>query len=199
MDFRSYSQAGQDTFVYRLLVKPENKLDGTFLDIGCCHPTENNNTYGLEQLGWHGVLLDQDSNAIKMCTASRVNPAFCVDAATWDYSAWSSKQSRPYIDYLSLDCDHATLDILRSISASSSIFRAITIEHDFYRFGALPRTTMRQLLFAAGYDLLCADVSDRQLPFEDWWVKPNLVDMYVAERFRSNGLSWQEIMQKSLP
>ena len=50
----SYSQCGQDIFVYNIL----NKNNGTFLDLGCYLPKNINNTYLLELNGWSGISLD---------------------------------------------------------------------------------------------------------------------------------------------
>ncbi len=50
----SYSQCGQDIFVYNIL----KKNNGTFLDLGCYLPKNINNTYLLELNGWSGISLD---------------------------------------------------------------------------------------------------------------------------------------------
>ena len=56
---KSYSQSGQDLFVYYL---NEGK-PGKFLDLGCSLPMKINNTYLLEINGWDGISLDiQDFN-----------------------------------------------------------------------------------------------------------------------------------------
>jgi hypothetical protein len=72
----------------------------------------------------------------------------------------------------------------------------MTVEHDLYRFGPEPRRQMRAWLESAGYDRLCGDVSDCDLPFEDWWVRPDLIDMTAAERYRCDGLDWRAIISK---
>ncbi len=51
---KSYSQCGQDLFVYYL---NEGK-PGKFLDLGCSLPKKINNTYLLELNGWDGISLD---------------------------------------------------------------------------------------------------------------------------------------------
>ena len=55
---------------------------------------------------------------------------------------------------------------------------------------------MRALLEEAGYDRLCGDVCDQNLPFEDWWVNPDLVDRALAEPYRCDGLNWQDVLAR---
>jgi hypothetical protein len=55
MDFKSWSQAGQDLFIYKVIGK-----SGTFLDIGCNQPQNFNNTCSLEKAGWRGVCIDRE-------------------------------------------------------------------------------------------------------------------------------------------
>jgi hypothetical protein len=51
-----YSQRGEDKWIFENLDLPEN---GTFLDIGCNHYENNNNTYAFEKyLGWSGTAID---------------------------------------------------------------------------------------------------------------------------------------------
>lgn len=60
----------------------------------------------------------------------------------------------------------------------------------------------------AGYELIAADVTVHymwdecpeavalkgMLPFEDWYVRPELVDMALANRFRSDNKLWSDII-----
>lgn len=52
-----YSQRGEDKWIFENLTPlPEN---GVFVDIGCNHPINNNNTYAFERyLGWSGIAID---------------------------------------------------------------------------------------------------------------------------------------------
>jgi hypothetical protein len=145
-------------------------------------------------MGWNGWLLDNDVNAVELCRQSRRNPVYCGDAETFDFSALTQSTPARHVDYLSLDCDGATLGALRAVLAGGVSCRFITIQHDLYRFGPDPRRAMRTLLEEAGYDRLCGDVSDRELPFEDWWVRPDLVDMAIAEPYRCDGRDWHDVL-----
>jgi hypothetical protein len=80
------------------------------------------------------------------------------------------------IDYLSLDIDSSYDVVLQKMFLNDYIFKVITIEHDFYRFGDKFRKDEREILSSLGYYLLCPDVSvffsGRDCIFEDWWVHP---------------------------
>lgn len=195
MSFTSQSQAGQDHFVHALLPK----ADGTFLDIGCAGPKDINNTWALEQLGWTGILLDGNINSADACRAARKNPVVCADATTCDWQAIFREHQptwgvAPRIDYLSLDVDEATHDALRNLLRAGPRFNVITIEHDQYQRGDRLRLPNRALLLEQRYELIAADVHSLNCSFEDWWVSFSLLG--DAERFRSQGLDWKEVLKK---
>jgi hypothetical protein len=58
------SEIGQDAFAYDFCGQ---RNAGTFLDLGSWHPWENSNSYSLEQLGWRGLLIDQDNAYERVC------------------------------------------------------------------------------------------------------------------------------------
>lgn len=167
MTFISYSQAGQDAFVHALLGD-----QGTFLDIGASHPTELSNTYGLEQVGWTGVCVEIEHS---LCELLRVQRKAVVREGDAIKMPWGHPWRAG--DYLSLDIDGATLDVLRKLMEAKYKFLVITIEHDAYRFGDTLRIPEREILTAAGYVLVRPDVCCTPgMPFEDWWVTPELVE-----------------------
>ena len=175
-DFISYSQAGQDVFVYEKLVKPTNNLSGTFLDIGCSHPFAANNTVALEKLGWRGLLIDKNPEMVELCRENRTSPVFEGDATKIDWLALCGKYELGRgIDYLSLDIDDQlgeeskTLLVLENLVSAGFQFCVITCEHNFYLLGDGVRTAIREFLQKNFYDLSVADVSDDNLVFEDWW------------------------------
>lgn len=204
MNFTSHSQAGQDKFIVDVL---GGMRDGVFIDCGCNHPIEKSNTYALEnEFGWRGLLIDNDENCVNLCRATRSpnSKSWFADGtkSDWAYGLGSAMSifgyhpCRDVIDYLSLDCDIATLDTLKPIMEELNHgrkIRAITLEHDAYRFGEGPRNEMLAILNNHGYDILCADVMDQGLSFEIWAVNPALVDMARAEKFRrSTPTEWKE-------
>lgn len=196
---KSYSQAGQDRFVDAIL---EGKRNGNFVDFGCCHPIEISNSYALEtQLGWSGLLVDNDPGAIRLCKEKRVAMSMQADATNpefWVQVITKADFGSGPIDYLSADIDGATHAALSAILATGRRFRVITCEHDLYAPGGeLRKVAIERTLLDHGYDLLCRDVhSSDGHPFEVWAVDPLLVNMDVAEKYRSKGLKWEEILEK---
>jgi hypothetical protein len=175
---QSYSQASQDRFVYLLLYELLDKQDdGYYLEIGAGHPIDGNNSYFFEKnLGWKGVSIDIDNASQKIWHSVRQNPLLIEDATQSDYK--SILKSLPQvIDYLSLDIDGNYDTVLQKIPFNDHIFKVITIEHDFYRFGDRYRKNERMILESLGYHLLCPDVSlfhiGMECVFEDWWIHPS--------------------------
>lgn len=184
---KSYSQAGQDIFVRRVL----GTTPGTFLDIGCAGD-QWSNTKALEEDGWTGWLVDTDPNAAK----GRGN-FICADATKMK---WSEGFFPPKIDYLSLDVDENSLDALKNLPLDATRFRVITIEHDAYRFGDKLRDGERAILTAHGYQLVCKDVCGApNAPFEDWWVDPRNVHDHKYTKFTSVGKMYTDILHPPEP
>lgn len=176
MNGMSHSQAGQDAWAFDTLTGSRAPVPSsrTFLDVGCNHPVQINNTLALEKLGWRGILIDNDAYCVDLCRQHRQSPVYDADSTKFDYAALPIKD----FDYLSLDVDAATLDTLRKILADGITFRVATIEHDGYRFGPGPRDAMRELLTAAGYKLERADVchpGSPNCPYEDFWIDPKRI------------------------
>jgi hypothetical protein len=208
--FTSYSQSGQDVFAYYTCATDS----GTFLDIGAANPVAGNNSYGLECKGWSGLTIDVSPEYAPKYAGVRKVPLTVMDMTkiNWDDFIAQHPMLKNPVDYLSFDIDEASLVVLRTLPFDKLCFRAITIEHDAYRRGDRFRGEMRQILQGAGYELLAADVIvyylwkgcpesvalDGYLPFEDWYVKPELVDMAQAEKFRANNKMWSEILASRL-
>lgn len=176
-----YGEAGQDKFAWE---QSGEKTDGTFLDLGAVGPQgaqNNNNSYALELMGWHGLLIDFNPSYEVIARAQRISPFICTDAASpdLDWKAILGDAGLGFnIDYLSVDIDdgclgkNAELVTLERLFSAGCSFRAITIEHDAYSRGDLKRGPQRELLSAAGYTLLHPNVKQSSgLEFEDWWIK----------------------------
>jgi len=167
MNFVSQSQAGQDEWVFKTLVEPEQLFTGTFLDIGCNLPVYWNNTYALEQLGWRGLLVDASEEHVRLCREQRKSLVLCADATKFDWPVGVPKN----VDYLSLDVDDATSAALVHLLEMGVTFWVGTIEHDSYRLGTKLRDEIRARLLAAGYTMVREDVSYGGNAYEDWWEK----------------------------
>jgi hypothetical protein len=187
MNFRS--QAGQDR-VASILVPEQGRC---FLDIGAGHLAISN-TYALEnEMGWYGWCIDNSNDALtEAWDAHRKATFMCGDATKIDYSFLPAT-----VAFGSFDIDSGTLDAMHRVfeTAPHTCFRVICAEHDFYARGELLRTPMLELLRSKGYDVLCADVCNEGQSFEAWAVKPELVDMTIAEKFRRDKpTDWREIL-----
>lgn len=200
MDFKSYSQAGQDLFVKKVL---GDMREGIFVDCGCSHPSSLSNTYGLEtQLGWRGLLVDNNYDFVRQCYEDRVSKALLADGRTWDWeyhlsaaqNAHGVEKRRSCIDYLSLDCDEHTDRVLAMILRTTHRFRVLTVEHDAYRFGPEARNSIVDKLIKAQYMIVCADVCNNGKPFEVW-----AVDRLMAPSIMVCGWTvptdWKEIVR----
>src|SRR5450759_5695288 len=125
MTLVSHAQAGQDQFAFRA---SGEKLNGTFLDIGCQDPVANSNTFALEEIGWTGLRMD-----IVDWSRGRKSPFIIADATKYNPAISKfAKQHGGWIDYLSLDCDEDTVSAMLALPFGECQFRAITIEHDKY-------------------------------------------------------------------
>lgn len=51
----AYAECGEDVVISRYFKYPKQ---GVYVDIGCNHPVNNNNTYLFYRLGWRGVCID---------------------------------------------------------------------------------------------------------------------------------------------
>lgn len=193
----SYSQlqVKQDRWVHGVFVERLQRPTGTFLDVGAGHTTHLSNTFLLESIGWRGLCVDRDANAVAEFKAQRTSTFLLADAKQLDWTSTLATHGFTEVDYLSLDCDENTLDIARNLFPAVR-FQAATIEHDAYQFGEVPRAAMRQMLQERGYVMVAGNVcgsGDRKFPFEDWWVSPAHIDPAMAlEVIRSLGIVFDD-------
>lgn len=191
----SHSQAGQDAWVFAMT---EQKTDGFYLDLGCSEESKHSNTYGLEQIGWKGILCD----IVGGCE-SRKGTFILSDAANPNERLKLYYKHLPaVVDYLSLDCDNSTMGAFNSIPWDQVTFRVATIETDVYAKGPGDRDKLRSLMRAMGYHLVCGDVcvewppGHAPQPYEDFWCMPELVNPALIKRFQSDNLFWKDILAK---
>lgn len=197
---KTYSQCGQDLFVLNLL---KNK-NGTFLDLGCYHPKNINNTFLLEENGWTGISLDLNDYSKEWSV--RKNKFIQCNCLTQDYSELLNKHySSNVIDYLTLDMEilgdrHKLLDIILKTNYE---FKIITIEHDSHlgqQYVDNEKLPQRNLLKKMGYELVCADVSHKDYPndfYEDWWVNKKYILEDEYKPWISNKESFDKILNKN--
>jgi hypothetical protein len=175
----NYSQCFQDLFVLTML---GGKRDGVFFEIGCGDPEHGSNTKLLEEWGWKGTSIDIDPAVTKKFHAARRSFVITGDATRLDYGKLIERD----FDYLQIDCDPAlqSLETLFRIPFEQHKFAVITFEHDGY-ITPLVRERSRAYLQSLGYEMIAGDIApDDYMPFEDWWVHPDLVDQCIIQKMQ---------------
>ena len=66
----SYSMFGEDVFIEKFFKK---RSKGVYVDVGCYHPLDGNNTYLLYKKGWHGMNIDLNETSIDLFNKARKN------------------------------------------------------------------------------------------------------------------------------
>lgn len=175
----NYSKHFQDLFVLSVF---NGKRNGTYLEIGSGDPFVHNNTALLEtQFGWKGISVDNSPALCYNFKENRRNPVICADATEISYEDLFDKHCVDHIvDYLQIDCDEVSVDILKKMPFKTHKFGVITFEHDKYRLGTKIRDEVRNILEKQGYVLLVNDVAFTEIcSYEDWYVHPDVVDINV--------------------
>ena len=171
---KSYSKECQDLFVLSVL---NQKMNGTYLELGGDHPINYNNTYTLEsQYGWSGISYEISLKHKANWNKKRKNVCNFENALKVDYSALFEDNT---LDYLALDIHPPkdTLDLLKIILDTGLQFRVITFEHARQQFG--DETAFDQITYLEnkGYTLVMKDCMwGTELLLEDWWVYEPLLD-----------------------
>jgi hypothetical protein len=191
-----YSQANQDRFVSHIL---KNKRNGYFIDIGCSHPVDINNSYFFEkELDWNGICVDVVNHDFSNRKAKFYNKS----ALDIDYKELFDSNNVPkIIDYMSLDIDCPyTLNALKLIvKASDYEFAVMTVEHDWCNLEnrLIYRAEQRSILESLGYQRLVSDVwlYDHGY-FEDWWINPKYINIEEFSYLKCEKLHCNEVIEK---
>jgi SAM-dependent methyltransferase len=189
----SYSADLQDEFVARILGD-----EGRFLDVGCGHGFDGNNTLTLEKIGWNGEMIDFNNDDCEWNKIHRSATVFCEDVTICDWNVIVGKKPDEVIryDYISFDVDDATIPAVEHFPWSTIRFRLMTIEHDAYRVGGDTRQIIRDIMEKHGYMLLAADICAdfNYEPYEDWFVDPKTVDSALYMPYLSKNLRAAEVV-----
>ncbi len=70
----SYSQCGEDRLIWKLF---GYRSTGTYVDIGCHHPTNYSVTFLLYQAGWRGLVVDADNQYLPLYAQVRPGDTAC--------------------------------------------------------------------------------------------------------------------------
>ena len=182
---KSFSQAGQDKFVLKML---NNKKNGKYIEIGAFDPIKISNTYILEkEYNWSGFSLDIEQKFQKRFNKIRKNKCILADATKFNYeneirSLWGNIER---IDYLQLDVDPAeiTYESLCALPLDKVRFSVITFETDYYRFGENIRKLSREKFKQYGYQLVATAFMNDYQSFEDCYVDPDHVDISIYKKY----------------
>ena len=196
-----YSDAKQDQFAANIL---QFKKDGYCVDIGSCHSISSNNTYYFQSLNWKSISVEIESSYNQSYASRRNGVHLNANALEIDYKKIFEDYKFPKnIDYLSLDIDTLSIDVLKILPLDDYRFKVITIEHDGYLYGDKYRDEQRGILSSYGYLLLCSNVyveqpgyEGKEYPFEDWWIDPKEFDDKIVEKIKSESSYPSEIIKK---
>jgi hypothetical protein len=184
-------QASQDGFALHCL---KFKRGGTFLEIGSNDPISINNSYLLEKdYGWTGYMVEYEPRFLPSYKQHRPASKYIIDdAQEVDYKAVCEDLGKD-IDYLQIDLEvsnASTINTLRKLkndAMSDHRFAVVTFEHDIYTGDHFnTRLESRSIFDAAGYVRVFSDVRNDDLPYEDWYVHPELVDMSFIDKIKSD-------------
>ena len=193
----NYSKHFQDLFVLSVF---NGKKNGTYLELGSGDPFAFNNTALLEtEFGWRGISIDNSPAACYNFKENRRNTVICADATLIGYEDLFDKHCvDPIIDYLQIDCDEVSVEILKKLPLKTQKFGVITFEHDSYRLGTNIRDEVRALLKMHGYVLLVNDVAFTEVcSYEDWYVHPDIVEINLTMKSNKDiNFVWDYFMEE---
>lgn len=205
---KTFSQASQDIFVRKIT---NNKMGGTFLEIGSNDPIYTNNTYVLEtENNYRGIMVEYDASFESAYKIRRPNSIHILhDAQKIDYRAiLDNNNFHTEIDYLQIDLDvnnRSTLNVLELLNRTvfdKYKFATVTFEHDIYTGNYFnTREISRTIFKERGYVLVFPDVSvfweGKYCKFEDWYVHNELVSIDIINKIKSEiSLTHKEIEHK---
>jgi hypothetical protein len=185
---RFFSKEKQDEFAYHLIGEK-----GTFLDMGCYHPCDGNNTQALELIGWTGILVDIRPRWVNMCKMMRKSPVFCVDVTKNSFTELLRENTETMVfDYVSIDTDEGSVGGLEQFLKNGFSFKCLTYEHDSYECGDSRKAPAMKILKEYGYFPIFEDVltdgTDKPTleAWEDWWINPKVFPSELLEIKKTN-------------
>ena len=196
-----YSDAKQDQFAANIL---KFKRDGYCVDIGSCHSVISNNSYYFQGLDWTSISIEIERGYNESYSTRTNGVHLNKNALEVNYKETFEEYEFPKsIDYLSLDIDTLSLDVLKILPLDEYRFKVITIEHDAYVFGDEYRDQQRNILTSNGYLIVCSNVyveqpgyEGKECPFEDWWIDPSEFDSDLIEKIKCDSTLPSVIISK---
>lgn len=188
----SHSKEGQDIFVSTLLKTP-----GFYLDIGSAEPTDGNNSYLLEIKGWSGISLDQN-NFCNEFSYLRKNKFVACDVSSLNWVEFLEENKVPkIIDYISLDVDDANILVINNFPFDTYEFKIMTFETDKYINEYRKIACKNKLEKHLQYQILLEDaqVTDKNLEWEDWWINTDYFDENILKH-KSSKRMWSDFLKE---
>lgn len=193
---KNYSKHFQDMFVLACL---NGKRNGTYLEIGAGNPFIHNNTALLEtKFGWKGISVEWSAHLAYEFSQKRTNTILNANALEIDFEDLLVKHCMENtIDFLQIDTDETSIEVLRNMPFHRFKFNVIQFEHDAYRLDNSIRQESRQILKDAGYELVCQNLCFRPgVEYEDWYVHRDILETIPLQLYKSNekNLFWDYMM-----
>jgi hypothetical protein len=164
-----YSQLNQDIIVDRMM---QQKVNGTFLDVGASYFDDMNNTYFFEKERlWRGVAVEIDERYNEGWKNRPHTFYINEDALKVDYAKVLADNNMPdVIDYLSVDLEppEVTYQAFCKIMETKYIFNVITFEVDYHR-DTSTRDPARKMVEDKGYYLV-AEIKQGEYHIDDVYV-----------------------------
>ena len=171
---KNHSKHFQDMFVLAAL---NGKRNGYYVEFGSGPPLLASNTALLEQkFDWKGLSFDKCPRVCGQFAAERKNPVMNIDATVEDVRELFAKTMVPdWIDYLQIDCDDDSLNVLNKIPFDEYQFGIIHYEHDSYRLGNHSKQEAKRILESKDYVMIVNNIAvDENNCYEDWWIHRSL-------------------------
>jgi len=192
---KNYARHFQDMFVLSVL---DGKERGSFVEVGSGEPFTWNNTALLEELfGWKGISIDINEKMCYKHAQKRNSTIINGKAEEIDYmSLFKTHCMEEHIDFLRINCEGSSLDVLKKIPFNQYEFSVIQFQHNNCWWGDQFKIESREHLENIGYILCANDIAiDHQQSYEDWWVHPN---HYKRQMKTSKGINfiWEYMMHE---
>lgn len=170
----NYAKHFQDMFVLSCY---NGKQKGSYLEIGSGHPFIHNNTALLEtEFNWKGLSIDENEELSYKFAELRNNTILRMNALDINYSELLQKHCfNNVIDYLHIDTNNSSYEVLSKIPLNEYKFGVITFEHNG-NINSEIREVSRHMLKSNGYILVGKNISYNLTDkCEDWYVHPDVV------------------------
>lgn len=171
---KNHSKHFQDMFVLSIL---NGKRAGYYIELGAGYPFFTNNTALLEtEFEWKGLSYEIKDSLCYDFSEKRKNPILMKDVLKTDLKQDFIDHCVPsFVDYLQIDCDEASLELLDKIPFDSYQFGIIHYEHDVYQCPIEEKLKSETILSSKGYIKLVNNIAFNQKDgYEDWWVHPKI-------------------------